>query len=799
MYEYIWDESTNGLLLTTNQSKFSKEPRPVYYRELDILGFDKFWNYPKDDSAPLLWAEANNYIYKGRTVAKTKGGALYTKPEIVILKEPEPNGEPLQFVKVEEMCEKNRNILETLVQETIQKIYNTYWDYKNKVDIFYVAFSGGKDSVVALDLVQRALPHDAFMVLFGDTQMEFSDTYDVIDIVEKKCTENNIKFERAKSRFTPEYTWNTIGPPAQRMRWCCSLHKTSPQILLLREITNNPHFRGMAMMGVRAEESVTRSKYEQLNLGTKHQGQYDYYPILNWGSAELFLYIYQERLIMNETYKKGNSRAGCLVCPMEAPKNSWFKSQSYAGNPCDISCTSFYFDVITKRTFAHELPEDKYQEFMNIGVWKSRHNGTKLSNPYINYAEERIGKDYVITINSIATDWKEWFKTIGQFTFENDIISLYCNESKYSLKLSVENRKYTFTVLNIGTSQKEIYFLSWLKTVLKKSAYCIKCQVCEANCPNGFIHMTENSFYIDDKCTKCKKCYKVDNGCIVATSNSQPKETNKMNGSIDQYKNMGIRYSWVSDYFEEKENFWESDKNDLGTQMISSLKAFLRHANIIEKNKITPFGEKIASYGADSVEAWALMLCNLVYTPQFNWWIKNIGFDHLYTTAEIKDMLEGLVTNNSIKNLVSGYRNIFDTNKYLSSVLGTGIVTTEKKGKNTVLVDAKRKTWQEPIPEVILYSLYKFAEACDGYYQFSLSELMDDGIEREGISPSRIFGLSKDTMISILNNLGTHYPEFIRASFNLDLETITLAKPEYDKDGNIINDGKDSKCVLELL
>ena len=88
MYEYIWDQETGGLLLTTNVSKFSKEPRPVYYKELDILGFDEYWNYPKDDSAPLMWAEANNYIYFGRNVAKTKGGSLYTKPEIVILDEP---------------------------------------------------------------------------------------------------------------------------------------------------------------------------------------------------------------------------------------------------------------------------------------------------------------------------------------------------------------------------------------------------------------------------------------------------------------------------------------------------------------------------------------------------------------------------------------------------------------------------------------------------------------------------------------------------------------------------------------
>ena len=63
MYQYLWDEETGGLLLTTEQSKFSKEPRPVYASELTILGFDQYWLYPKDDRAPLMWAETNNYIF----------------------------------------------------------------------------------------------------------------------------------------------------------------------------------------------------------------------------------------------------------------------------------------------------------------------------------------------------------------------------------------------------------------------------------------------------------------------------------------------------------------------------------------------------------------------------------------------------------------------------------------------------------------------------------------------------------------------------------------------------------------
>lgn len=47
MYSYTWDSETGGLLLNSSPLQFSKEPRPVYYQELDILGFDRFWKYAK--------------------------------------------------------------------------------------------------------------------------------------------------------------------------------------------------------------------------------------------------------------------------------------------------------------------------------------------------------------------------------------------------------------------------------------------------------------------------------------------------------------------------------------------------------------------------------------------------------------------------------------------------------------------------------------------------------------------------------------------------------------------------------
>ena len=142
--------------------------------------------------------------------------------------------------------------------------------------------------------------------------MELFDTYKLVTQAKEQCVQMGIEFAIAKSEQSPNYTWNEFGPPSQTIRWCCSVHKTSPQILLLRRLTQNPSFRGMAFTGIRGDESTSRSQYEDISFGSKHKGQYSFHTILDWSSAEVFLHIFINNLLLNETYKKGNSRAGCL-------------------------------------------------------------------------------------------------------------------------------------------------------------------------------------------------------------------------------------------------------------------------------------------------------------------------------------------------------------------------------------------------------------------------------------------------------------------------------------------------------
>jgi phosphoadenosine phosphosulfate reductase len=49
MYKVKWDSKINGILLDDkiNDKEEIVPPRPVFYEELDLLGFDKYWIYPK--------------------------------------------------------------------------------------------------------------------------------------------------------------------------------------------------------------------------------------------------------------------------------------------------------------------------------------------------------------------------------------------------------------------------------------------------------------------------------------------------------------------------------------------------------------------------------------------------------------------------------------------------------------------------------------------------------------------------------------------------------------------------------
>lgn len=804
MYAYEWDSSTGGYILTPMPLAFSKEPRPVYYKELDILGFDKYWDYDKNDSFPYMWAEANNYYYRGRLIAKTKGGSLYTPPELVLIEDPEPEGYPLRFVDIPAMVDKNRQLMEQLVQETIKKIYNTFIEYQDMVDVFYVAFSGGKDSVVALDLVQRALPHNCFKVLFGDTGMEFPDTYETVEKIKQICAEEKIEFLQAKSKLKPENTWQIFGPPAVTIRWCCSVHKTTPQIMQLREVLQKPDFTGMAFTGVRGDESLSRSEYDAISYGGKHSGQYSCHPILEWNTAELFLYIYENGLTFNNAYKKGNTRAGCLVCPMSQGKHDYMKYKNY---PDDTDL--FINKIIT--TSGKNFSKENYDRFVEQGYWRTRKSGRELSFGHDKHVFEIVKGQNVITVQKKNEYWKEWAKTIGQVTSLGDgEFSIAYEGKSYAIRtISTQEGGEQFTFPNIENSKSDIKFLSLFKSVIIKSVYCVNCGYCAAECKSGCIDMA-NGVHISNQCKHCFSCHDIYSHCLRYNSIKNRIGAKVMTG-LDRYYSFGIKENWLRVYFdyEGTSSFWKSDGDgEVPNKKKDAFLNFVKDAGLVDEDKSlkgkeykyikykpNKFAEKMFSLGVDDESMWAYLMCNLVYaedSEEFRWFIKNIPFSETSTPESIKLRLDEVMENDKSG---LGKRNICDALKSFliktpfGKQLGLGsVIDYEEKvssnGRETITLNYfVRGSWKNPDEKVILYALYKFAEACGNYRQFTLTRLLDTSVESAGISPTQIFGLNRETMEKILNGLTFNYPDLIEARFTLGLDNITLKS---DKTANEI-------------
>lgn len=766
MYNYEWDIETGGYILTSNVSGVTKELRPVFYEELDLLGFNEYWNYPKSEK-PLLWAETRRYIYKGRLVAEAQGGGLYAKPTLKIY-EDKLNLEP---VDIDTMIEKNKALITGLVQYSVGIIYKTFNEYKNKnIDVVYVAFSGGKDSIVLLDLVQRALPHNEFKVVFGDTSMEISDTYKAVERAKKRWPD--LEFYTAKSHLDAKESWEMFGPPSRTQRWCCGVHKSAPSLLKLREITGKDRLRALVFDGVRAEESNARATYSVVSEGQKHSTQANCRPILNWGTCELFIYILSNDLLLNDAYRYGVIRVGCAICPMES---SWWES---------IASTTYEKDLLPfieqiEKRFCNKLSSaNERKKYIFTGGWKGRKSGKDINSIGNKIVEQNSNDIEILDISVFNEDWKEWFKAIGNL--------VEIGNNKYTI--SYQNENYYFSVLETKTGIRvelnlnhktttAIRFFYLFKNIFRKNAYCNYCKVCIVECPTGALKIANNRIKIGNNCIHCEECLDKQKGCLAAKSLIIDGGENKMNNKgIDIYSHFGFRKEWLNDFFMLDNDFWSSGK--CGSKQYSGFKVWLREAEITEKNVMTSTGKILRNIGANELNCWAVILINLAYNSAIiNWYLLNTETNYRYTANDFVTLLGDGRSLSTRENAVTSLKETFRYSP-IGTELGVGIC--ELKGN--AVVSITRTPWANPDPLVILYSLYKFAEKSDGYYRFTLSYLCDETIERAGISPTQIFGIDRKIMKDKLQSLATDYRDFISVSFSKDLDNIDLQKDKTSLD-----------------
>lgn len=167
---------------------------------------------------------------------------------------------------------------------------------------YFVGFSGGKDSIVTLELCRMAgVKHRAFYSATG------IDPPEVVRFIRREYPE--VIWLYPKMTF-----WAGIrkkSPPLRMMRWCCSVLKKEPAApsKLITRIGLQLRRR---VMGIRAEESFRRASRPRVD---EFSGIVMHKPIFDWKEWHVWEFIDGCGLKYPILYDEGFGRIGCVICP----------------------------------------------------------------------------------------------------------------------------------------------------------------------------------------------------------------------------------------------------------------------------------------------------------------------------------------------------------------------------------------------------------------------------------------------------------------------------------------------------
>jgi len=205
----------------------------------------------------------------------------------------------------------------TNLNSKIHKALEILEKYKNWNDK-YVLFSGGKDSLVCLDLAYKAWK-DNFKVIYieitGNTHPKCN------KYVHKVTSEYgleliHLKYDRDFFDILKKYGYPSFM--SERARWCLNRFKDRPMSEFSRNNTVN-----LTVGGIKQGDSYKRKKWISkhaingvvFSVQKRYYGRVQVYPVYDWNNEDIWNYIIENNLPLNPLYNKIGGAGNCVICP----------------------------------------------------------------------------------------------------------------------------------------------------------------------------------------------------------------------------------------------------------------------------------------------------------------------------------------------------------------------------------------------------------------------------------------------------------------------------------------------------
>ena len=205
-----------------------------------------------------------------------------------------------------------------LVKKVEQAVKLLQVCYKSAGEPLELAYSGGKDSDVILELAKMS--GIEYRAIYKNTTIDPPGTI-------KHVMENGVEIRRPKETFFS--LMKKIGYPNRYVRFCCGILKEY-------KILDN------CVMGIRRCESTKRSKRyteptECRMFGSKKIHVNAIYPILDWSDEDELEFIKYRGIKLHPLYYREDGsidvtkRLGCMCCPLKYYKKRLQDFKQYPG------------------------------------------------------------------------------------------------------------------------------------------------------------------------------------------------------------------------------------------------------------------------------------------------------------------------------------------------------------------------------------------------------------------------------------------------------------------------------------